>query len=58
MASARLIAGRMVVSRGASIDLPAPGGTSKRTLWSERQHPLQLYIRPASDTLTNLKKAL
>ena len=38
MASARDIAGRMVVSRRASIDSPAPGGPSKRTLWAERRH--------------------
>jgi hypothetical protein len=31
MASASVIAGRMVVSRRASIDLPAPGGPSSRT---------------------------
>src|SRR4029453_7886157 len=43
MASARVIAGKMVVSRRASIDLPAPGGPSKRTLWSERLHLVQLY---------------
>jgi hypothetical protein len=36
MASARVIAGRMVVSRRASIDVPAPGGPSMRRLWSER----------------------
>jgi hypothetical protein len=30
MASARVIAGRMVVSRRASIHLPAPGGPSRR----------------------------
>jgi hypothetical protein len=29
MASARVIAGRMVMSRRASIDVPAPGGPSK-----------------------------
>ena len=29
-ASARVIAGRMVVSRRASIDLPAPGGRARR----------------------------
>jgi hypothetical protein len=40
MASARVIAGRMVVSRRASIDVPAPGGPSKSTLWSERRHQL------------------
>jgi hypothetical protein len=32
MASARVMAGRMVVSRRASIDLPAPGGPRRRTL--------------------------
>jgi hypothetical protein len=42
-ASARVIAGRIVVSRHASIDLPAPGGPMRRTLWSERRHDLQLY---------------
>jgi hypothetical protein len=45
MASARGIAGRRVVSRRASIDLPAPGGPSRRTLWSERLHRLNLRIR-------------
>jgi hypothetical protein len=43
MASGRVIAGRMVVRRRASIDLPAPGGPSKRTLWAERLH--NLYLR-------------
>ena len=43
MASARVIAGRMVVSRRASIDLPAPGGPRRRTLWAERLHHVQLY---------------
>jgi hypothetical protein len=40
-ASGRVIAGRMVVSRCASLDLPAPGGPSSRTLGSQRLHPLQ-----------------
>jgi hypothetical protein len=31
-------AGRMVVSRCANIDLPAPGGPMRRTLWSQRLH--------------------
>jgi hypothetical protein len=31
IASARVMAGRMVVSRRASIDLPAPGGPRSRT---------------------------
>src|SRR6266850_7054697 len=44
MASASVMAGRMVVSRRASIDLPAPGGASKRTLWSERLHHLPLDV--------------
>jgi hypothetical protein len=35
--------GRMVVSRCASIDLPAPGGPSSSTLGSQCLHPLQLY---------------
>jgi hypothetical protein len=43
MASARVIAGRMVVSRRASIDLPAPGGPSKSTLWSEHLHEFPRY---------------
>jgi hypothetical protein len=33
---------KMVVSRRASIDVPAPGGPSI-TLWSERLHSLLLY---------------
>jgi hypothetical protein len=33
MASARVIAGRMVVRRRASLDLPTPGGPMMRTLW-------------------------
>jgi hypothetical protein len=43
MASARVITGRIVVSRRASIDWPAPGGPSQRTLWSERLHQVLLY---------------
>jgi hypothetical protein len=43
MASARVIAGKIVVSRTASIDFPAPGGPRRRTLWAERLHQLQLY---------------
>jgi hypothetical protein len=43
MASARVIAGGIVVSRRASIDLPAPGGPSRRTLWSERLHDVSLH---------------
>ena len=41
MASARVIAGRMVVSRRASIGLPGPGGPRRRTLWAERLHHVQ-----------------
>jgi hypothetical protein len=44
MASARVMAGRMVVSRRASIDVPAPGGPMRRTLWAERLHHVQLHI--------------
>jgi hypothetical protein len=43
MASARVIAGRMVVSQRASIDLPAPGGPSRRRLWSQRLHHISLH---------------
>ena len=43
IAAARGNAGRMVVSRRASIDLPAPGGPSKRTLWAKRLHQFRLY---------------
>ena len=43
MASARVMAGRMVVSRRASIDLPAPGGPSRSTLWAERLHNISLH---------------
>jgi hypothetical protein len=42
-ASARVIAGRMVVRRRASIDVPAPGGPSRRTLWAERLHHISLH---------------
>jgi hypothetical protein len=34
MASLRGIGGKIVVRRRASIDFPAPGGPSMRTLWS------------------------
>jgi hypothetical protein len=43
-ASARIIAGRMVVSRRAIIDVLAPGGPRKSGLWSERLHDLQLSV--------------
>jgi hypothetical protein len=33
----------MVVSRRASINLPAPGGPSKSKLWSERLHDISLH---------------
>jgi hypothetical protein len=38
--SARRIVGRRVARHRASIDLPAPGGPSRRTLWSQRLHHL------------------
>jgi len=41
MASARGIAGRIVVSRRASMDVPAPGELSRRMLWAERRRPFQ-----------------
>jgi hypothetical protein len=40
MASARVMAGKMLVSRRASIDLPAPGEPSRGRLWLQRLHPL------------------
>ena len=46
MASARVIAGRMVVSRRASIDFPAPGGPRRTTLWAERRHHVHLHLCP------------
>jgi hypothetical protein len=42
-ASTSVMARRIVVSRRARIDVPAPGGPSKKTLWSERLHDLQLH---------------
>jgi hypothetical protein len=45
-ASGRAIAGRIVVSRRASIDMPAPGGPSKRTLWAERLHHIHPGMYP------------
>ena len=47
-ASARAVAVRMVVSRRASMDLPAPGGPMRRTWWAERPHSVHSWIRPAS----------
>src|SRR4029450_9924427 len=44
MASARVIAGRMVVSRRASIDLAAPGGPGKGRLWAQRPHERQVHM--------------
>jgi site-specific DNA recombinase len=38
MALARVIAGRMVVSRRASIDFPVPGGPKSERLWTEHPH--------------------
>jgi hypothetical protein len=37
------VAGRMVVSRRASIDVPAPGGPSRNVFGSQHRHPVQLY---------------
>jgi hypothetical protein len=39
-AAARVIAGKRVVSRRASIDFPTPGGPRRSTLWSKRLHDL------------------
>jgi hypothetical protein len=43
MVSGKVIAGRVVVSRRASIDVPAPGGPSSRRFGSERLHDLSLH---------------
>jgi hypothetical protein len=43
MASGRVIAGRIVVSRRANLDLPAPDGLRRRTLGTERLHRFQFY---------------
>jgi hypothetical protein len=43
IASASVISGRIVVRRRASIDFPAPGGPSRRTLGSECLHHVQLH---------------
>jgi hypothetical protein len=43
-ASATRIAGKMVVRRRASLDVPAPGGPKRRTLGSERLHHLYLWV--------------
>jgi hypothetical protein len=40
-AVARVISGKMVVRRRASIDVPAPGGPQRRRLRSTYPHPLQ-----------------
>jgi hypothetical protein len=45
MASARLIAGRMVVRRRAILDCPARDGPRSRTLCSPHRHPLQVHSR-------------
>jgi hypothetical protein len=44
MASARVIAGRRVVRRRASIDFPVPGGPIIKRLWSEHLHPFHHSI--------------
>jgi hypothetical protein len=43
MASARVIAGRMVVSRRASLDFPTPGGPRRRRFGTQRRHPVPLH---------------
>jgi hypothetical protein len=44
-ASARVMGGKMLVSRRASTDFPAPGGPISRMLWSERPPPLHARLR-------------
>src|SRR5262245_27793081 len=43
MASARVIAGRMVLRRRASIDVPAPAGLRSSRTWAER-HNISRYV--------------
>jgi hypothetical protein len=43
-ASAKISAGKMEVSRRASIDSPAPRGPISRILWSERLHSLRVRL--------------
>jgi hypothetical protein len=43
-ASARVISGRIVVRRRASIDFPAPGGPRSRTLGSEQLRNVHLLV--------------
>jgi hypothetical protein len=42
-ASARVMGGSMVVSRRASLDVPAPGWAEHGRLWLKRLHPISLY---------------
>jgi hypothetical protein len=42
LASSRVIAGRMVVSRRASMDVPASAGPMKSTVWAQRLHRVHL----------------
>src|SRR5882724_2177347 len=49
-ASPRVMAGRMVVSRRASIDVPAPGGPSKSRLWSKRLHQIHLCVHTQDES--------
>jgi hypothetical protein len=46
MASARVMAGRIVVRRRASIDVPVPGGPRRRILWAERLRHVHLHLGP------------
>ena len=50
MASARVIAGRTVVSRRTSLDCPAPGGPRSSTLWAERRYKFRLHYYIAEFT--------
>jgi hypothetical protein len=55
MASASVISGRIVVRRRASLDVPAPGGPSRRMLWSEHLHIFQLCSRSFGHRLSALR---
>ena len=50
MALAKVIAGRVVVRRRASIDWPVPGRPSSRRLWSEHPYQISLYRRSGCGT--------
>jgi hypothetical protein len=50
MASARVIAGRMVVSRCASMDVPVLGGARRKGLWAEHPYSILTVIKTRSSS--------